>query len=238
MPLADLARLLSPLDAGALALLLVGAAAIGWRIEHSSSTRPSVTALMAEYRRDWMRTFARREVRIFDSQILASLRQSTSFFASTSILAIGGVLALVGNVDPLAGLAEGLTAEAAPRMVWQVKLIVVALFLAAAFLRFVWANRVFGYCAVVMGSVPDAVPETGSDETRAAEIEARALQAAELNIRAAVNFNRGLRSIYFALGASAWLLGAVPLILATLVTLSVLWSREFASIPRRILTRP
>jgi len=230
MPLADLARLLTPLDAGALALLLIGAAAMGWRIEHSSSARPSVTALMADYRRDWMRTFARREVRIFDSQILVSLRQSTSFFASTSILAIGGVLALVGNVDPLAGLAEGLTAEVAPRMVWQIKLIVVALFLAAAFLRFVWANRVFGYCAVVMGSVPEA----GSD----ADCETRALQAAELNIRAAVNFNRGLRAIYFALGASAWLLGAVPLILATLVTLWVVWSREFASIPRRILTRP
>ncbi len=36
-----------------------------------------------------------------------------------------------------------------------------------------------------------------------------------MNITAARSFNRGLRSIYFALAALAWLLGPVPLLAVT-----------------------
>ena len=80
--------------------------AIGWRIEHPGAKHPSVTMLMSEQRREWMRVFVTRDPRIFDSQILASLRQGTSFFASTCLLAVGGVLALAGNTEPLRGLAR------------------------------------------------------------------------------------------------------------------------------------
>lgn len=229
MRIEDFITLLWPLDLIALGFLVVSSVALGWMIEHPPASRPSTTMIMAEYRRDWMRRFAAREVRIFDSQILASLRQGTSFFASTCILAIGGVLALVGNVEPLSGLAEGLTTEHEPTVLWQVKLLVVALFLTQAFLRFVWANRVFGYCAVVMGAVPNDPADP--------EAEALAARAGELNIRAALNFNRGLRGMYFALGTVAWMLGPEALIVATLAADWVVWSREFASVPRRIVRR-
>ena len=84
--------------------------AVGWFIEHPPKTRPSVTVLMSQKRRDWMEVFIHRDPRIFDAQILASLRQGTSFFASTCILAIGGVLALAKNTDPLVGVAQEVTA--------------------------------------------------------------------------------------------------------------------------------
>ena len=159
--------------------------------------------------------------------VLASLREGTSFFASTCIFAIGGVLALAKNTDPLVGVAQEVTAMSSPVLLIQVKLAFVALFLTNAFLKFVWSNRVFGYCAVLMSAVPND-PNDPLTQPRAG-------QAAELNIRAAMNFNRGLRSMYFALGALAWLLGALPLFGATLVVVWVVWSREFASIPRNIL---
>jgi uncharacterized membrane protein len=76
-----------------------------------------------------------------------------------------------------------------------------------------------------------AVPNDPNDP----DAKGLASKAAELNIRAAMNFNRGLRSMYFALGAVAWLAGPVPLLVASLVTAWVVWSREFASIPRAIL---
>ena len=229
MTLTDLLGLLWPLDLIAVGLLFVSAAALGWIIEHPPAGRSSVTVIMADYRRDWMARFAERDNRIFDSNILASLRQGTNFFASTSILAIGGVLALVGNTDRLTELAADLTDETAPNVLWEVKLLTVALFLAAGFLRFVWSNRIFGYCAVVMGAVPNdpADPE-------AARLAAR---AAELNIRAALNFNRGLRAVYYALGAAAWLLGPLALLLATAAVSWVVWSREFASVPRDVILR-
>lgn len=219
--------LLDPADGIALALLTVAWLGIGLWIERANGARPSVTVLMAEHRRQWMQEFLTRQNRIFDATVMSSLRQGASWFASTTIIAIGGVLALVGNPERVQGVAEELIASMAPTFVWQVKLLVVALFLSHAFLKFVWAHRVFGYCTVLMASVPNdpELPEAGL----------RAGQAAELNIRAALNFTRGLRSMYFALGTLAWLLGAVPLMIATVSVVWLLWSREFASHPRDIL---
>ncbi len=227
MRLVDHMALLTPLDWCAAGLIILSWFTIGWWIEHPGAKRPSVTVLMGERRREWMRVFVTRDPRIFDSQILASLRQGTSFFASTCLLAIGGVLALVGNTAPLQGVAAEVSEMPVPVLIWQLKLGLVALFLTNAFLKFVWANRVFGYCAVIMASVPN---DPGDPKAYP-----RAAQAAELNIRAAINFNRGLRSMYFALGALAWLLGGWALIAATAIVVWIVWSREFASIPRRIL---
>jgi uncharacterized membrane protein len=64
------------------------------------------------------------------------------------------------------------------------------------------------------------------------------MQAAEVNIRAAFNFNRGLRALYFSLGSLAWLLGPVALICGTAAVSYMIWSREFASHSRRILMIP
>ncbi|WP_375279689.1 DUF599 domain-containing protein [Pseudooctadecabacter sp.] len=200
---------------------------LSWLIEHPTKKRPSVTVLMSEYRRQWMEVMTTREPRIFDAQVMMSLRQGTSFFASTCLLALGGLLALIGNVDPLRGLAAGIGQGDAPAVVLQLKLTLVLLLLGNAFLKFVWANRVFGYCSVMMGAVPNdpADPRTAG----------LAAKAAELNIRAAMNFNRGLRAMYFALGAVAWLVGPLGLGLALVMVSWLVWSREFASIPRAIV---
>jgi uncharacterized membrane protein len=219
--------LLSRLDWIAAGLMLVAWFLMTWLIDRPSAKYPSVTVLMSQKRRDWMKVFVGRDPRIFDSQILSSLRQGTSFFASTCLLAVGGVLALAGNTEPLRGVAAEVTEMAIPVVIFQLKLAFVALFLTNAFLKFVWANRVFGYCAVLMAAVPNDPADP--------QAYPRAAQAAELNIRAAINFNRGLRSMYFALGALAWLLGAVALIVSTIVVVWIVWSREFASLPRTIL---
>ena len=219
--------LLSLFDAIAAALIVLVWAAIGWRIEHPGAKNPSVTILMSQRRRDWMKVFVTRQPRIFDSQILGGLREATAFFASTSLFAIGGVLALLGNTESLRGVAAGVTDTQVPALIWQLKLALVALFLTNGFLKFVWANRVFGYCAVVMASVPEDAGDPIAYP--------RAAQAAELNIRAALNFNRGLRSMYFALAALGWLLGPLALVIATIAAAWMIWAREFSSTPRNVL---
>ncbi len=215
------------LDAAALALILAAATLAGLRIEARNVARKSTNVLMDDYRRQWFREFVTREPRIFDATILATLRQGTSFFASTCVIAIGGVVALIGNADRLTGLMAGLPLDSASPHVVQIKLLLPALFLVNGFLKLVWANRVFGYCAIVMAAVPN--------DAGAPLALPRAAQAAELNIRAAWNFNRGLRSMYFALAALAWLLGPWALMLATLAVLQVLLSREFASKSRGVI---
>ena len=219
--------LLSMLDWAAAALMCGLWLLLSWVIENPPKSRPSVTVLMSQRRRDWMQVFVHREPRIFDSQILGSLRQGTSFFASTCIFAIGGVLALIKNTDPLRGVTADVTAMAIPALVIQIKLGLVALFLTNAFLKFVWANRVFGYCAVMMSAVPN--------DPKDPLAHSRAAQAGELNIRAALSFNRGLRAMYFALGALAWLLGPVALIVTTFIVSWIVGAREFGSVTRDIL---
>lgn len=83
----------------------------------------------------------------------------------------------------------------------ELRVILVLFIVANAFLKFVWAHRVFGYCAILMAAVPNA-PE----DPRAYPLAA---QAAEVNINAARNFNSGLRAVFFALAALGWLLGPV-----------------------------
>lgn len=227
MELLDRLQFFGPLDLIAISLLALAWGAIDWVIEHTNSKRPSVSVIMAGYRREWMVQFVTREPRIFDANILANLRQGTTFFASASMIGIGGGLALIGNKEQLVGIAKDLSLEHAPAVVWEVKILVVVLFLANGFLKFVWSHRLFGYCAVMLASVPN-------DPADPACIP-RANQAAEINITAARSFNRGLRSVYFALGALAWLLGAIPLLVATALTVLILWRREFASHSRGIL---
>jgi len=218
---------LNGLDGIAVAILIVVWLGISWWIEHPTAKRPSVTVVMSDYRREWMQVMVSRDPRIFDAQVMTSLRQGTSFFASTCLLAVGGVLALIGNVDPLRGVAQEIAMVQSPTVIWQIKLGLVLVLLSNAFLKFVWANRVFGYCSVMMAAVPNDPNDPMA--------RPMASKAAELNIRAAMNFNRGLRSMYFALGSVAWLAGPLPLLTAVVITGWVVWSREFASIPRAII---
>lgn len=227
MSLLNATQGLNWLDALAVAVFLAVWLWLGWRIGHPSAARPSVTVLMSDYRLQWMKVMVTRQPRIFDAQIMMSLRQSTSFFASACLLAMGGLLALIGNVEPLGGVATRLTNVENSSAVLQTKLFLALFMLGNAFLKFVWSNRVFGYCSVVMGAVPDdpANPRTMP----------LAMKAGQLNARAAMNFNAGLRSMYFALCALAWLGGAVVLLIGVSVTAWVVWSREFSSASREII---
>ncbi|WP_323784087.1 DUF599 domain-containing protein [Thalassovita sp.] len=227
MQILDRLTLFTVLDFVALGLLFLAWFLIGWLIQHPNRKRPSVSVLMARYRREWMRQMVTRQPRIFDAQTLSTLRQGTSFFASAALIAIGGALAAIGNAEQLVGVAHDLTLNADPKFVWVIKLLVTLLLLTNAFLKFVWSHRLFGYCAVLMGAVPN-------DAKDAAALP-RALKAAEINITAARSYNQGLRSIYFALASTAWLAGAIALIAAIAATFAVLWRREFASNSRSIL---
>ena len=62
-----------------------------------------------------------------------------------------------------------------------------------------------------------------------------ARKAGEVNVTAARSFNRGLRAVYFALATVAWLGGPLLLIAGALLTVIVIWRREFASQSRSIL---
>ncbi|WP_170379329.1 MULTISPECIES: DUF599 domain-containing protein [Ruegeria] len=221
------ALVFSPLDYAAILLLFCAWQWIGWRIDNPSPRKNSVTMMMDDFRRNWMHEMVTRQPRMFDAQMVGTMRQGSTFFASTTMIAIGGGLALLGNTERLAGVAQDLAIGSAPALVWEIKILIVLAFLSNAFLKYVWAHRLFGYCGVLMAAVPND-PEDPQAYPRAA-------QAAEICVTAARSFNRALRATYFALASVTWILGPVALIIGTTVTFGVLYRREFASHSRSIL---
>lgn len=228
---ADPLSLFTLADYLALAFLVAAYLGTSFVIDRENATRKSVATQMAFYRRRWMEVFAGRDARIFDAAILSSLRQGTSFFASACMIAIGGGAATLANPERLAGVARELSLDQAPATVWELKLIVALALVSNAFLKFVWSHRLFGYCAILMASVPE-IGDAPEDVRRA-----EAARAAQINISAARSFNRGLRSVYFALASLAWLAGPLGLAIGTVVTTGVLWRREFASNSRAAILR-
>jgi uncharacterized membrane protein len=224
--LSHLVATFTPLDTAAFVLLVLAWIGTGRLAEHPPRWRPSVSLLMQDYRYRWMTQFLTREPRLFDVSLIDSLRQGTAFFASTCMIAIGGGVALIGNVATLDGLAQDLTLGSDASQL-RLKLIVVVALLANALLKFVWSHRLFGYCAIMMAAVPNDHQDPSATP--------RARQAAELNIAAAKSFNRGLNSVYFALASLGWLIGPIPLLIATVLTAGIQLRREFASHSRQIM---
>ena len=214
-------------DLAAVALFLALWALIERLVRPARGPARSTGEIMASWRMRWFEAAADREVRIMDSQIVASLRGGVALFISGSLIALGGAIALIGRADQVATIAADLAGAEAPRAAWTLKLLLVIATLAAAFLQFVWSHRVFGYCSVMLGAIPNA---PGSPEARAV-----ARRAGRLSVRAARSFNGGLRAVYFALAGLAWLVGPLALALASAVTFATLYRREFLSETRRTI---
>lgn len=223
----SLTALFSPGDFAAIGYSMAGIAVLQRLIERPNSVRPSVSEIMAHYRRDWMREFVTRQPRIFDATIVGGLREGITFLASTCLFALGGGLALLADTTPLQGLALSFELHPDPLLLLKAKVAFVLLFVVSGFLKFVWSHRLFGYCSVLMASVPNDPHHPHAYE--------RAARAAEVNVTAARNYNRGLRAVYYALGAMGWLLGPVGLFVTMTATFATVARREFASQSRRAI---
>ena len=214
---------LTMLDAAALAWLAAAYWLIGWMVTHHPRGWRSTGEMVTAYRGIWMLRAARRQPRVTDITLLAMLRNGTSFLASMTMFAIGGAVALLGQIDLLESVAQNIAGGFdAPRSAQQAKLLVLIALLAFAFMKFIWAVRVFGYCGVIMGAMPG--DEEGDDPE---EIEREAARAAELNRIAARNFNEGLRAIYFSLALLSWFLGPYALLITSTLVTGMLIRREF-----------
>ena len=56
---------------------------------------------MNERRRRWFEQALARDNRIIDTQVMNGLQNGTAFFASTSLIAVGGAVTLLGATDQI-----------------------------------------------------------------------------------------------------------------------------------------
>jgi uncharacterized membrane protein len=186
---------------------------------------------MHAYRDGWMQELLRREMRMVDAQIMASLQNGTAFFASTSLIAIGGTLTILRSTDDLITIVSSLPfGTPTTRMLWEIKTIGLAVIFVYAFFKFAWAYRLYNYVAILIGAMP---PASERDTERG---KRHALRTARLCEAAGRHFNRGQRAFFFALGYLGWFISPWLLFASTAAIVVVMWSRQFTSDASRAMT--
>lgn len=208
------------------ALVFFIAAWLGYHylVELGGFSRPSLNAIMNDYRIRWMANMRNREVRIVDTQIMGSLQNGTAFFASTSLLAIGGAATLLRATDDVLQIFHDLPFGVSPsRSLWELKAIGLMLIFGYAFFKFSWAYRLFNYAAILLGATP---PYDSEDAGARRDM---ALRTAEMGIVAGTHFNRGQRAFFFALAYLGWFIGPWVFCIMTGAVLLVMGFRQFRS---------
>ncbi len=191
----------------------------------------SLNSRMNGYREIWMTRLLERDVRIVDTQIMGSLQNGTAFFASTTLIAVGGTLTLLRSPDELLAMVSALQGGQVPaRTLWEIKTVGLTLIFVYAFFKFAWSYRLFNYVAIMIGGMP---PHTEMDTPAAKD---HALRTARLFQSAGRHFNRGQRGFFFALGYLGWFVSPWLLMSTTAAVVIVMWRRQFASAASKALS--
>src|SRR6201992_2987695 len=196
----------------------------GFTLEHTAYGRNSLSSRMNAYREVWARRLLDREARMVDMQVVISLQTGTAFFASTSLLAIGGGLALLRSTNDALGVLSKLPIDMSPTpALWEMKCVGLVLIFVYTFFKFAWAYRLFNYVCILLGAMPPA------SERGTAEAEAHVIRTTRMFGSGGRHFNRGQRAFFFALGYLGWFVSPWVLFVSTAAVVIVTWRRQFAS---------
>ncbi|SFG49558.1 Uncharacterized membrane protein [Methylobacterium gossipiicola] len=213
------------LDFAALCFFVAAWAGYGMAVQRMRGRRTSLSQIMNRQREIWAQQLIHRDNRVVDTTINASLQNGTAFFASTSLIALGGVLTLSRSGDDVLTLFGALPFGAiATRTTWEIKVAGLAIVFVYAFFKFSWAYRLFNYGSILIGTVPPK-----GSEASLADMERAARRAAAMNIAAGSHFARGQRAFFFALAYLGWFVSPVLLFVTTTAVVCVMWRRQFSS---------
>ena len=204
-------------------LVVVWIGYVQFAIRHGRRV-PSLHSQMDIYRREWMIRMIERDNRMVDVNVIRNLTRSSQFFASTTMLILGALIALTGYVQQALDVVSGLpfTVKGSARLL-EVKILVLVVIFVYAFFKFTWAIRQLGFCSTLVGAAPRQPKD--NPEQYAPVIN----RIARIVSYAGVNFNNGLRAYYFGMAALAWFLHPWLSVVATAWVAYILYHREFAS---------
>lgn len=213
-------------DWAALALFIIGwvgyANFASWRAKVERTLLSSTN----HYRRLWMMQVTYRDQRIVDAAVVQNLSSSPSFWASTTILVIGGLLAVLGASEKASDLVKDLPFAARTTMlIFDLKIMVLLATYVYAFFRFTWSMRVYSFGAIMVG----AAPNVEAFDEGLADRQDFAQRAGQLMGMAAESFADGLRAYYMSFAVFGWFVSPALFALLTLAVLWVLYRREFRS---------
>lgn len=202
-----------------------------WLLGHGPGADQGLNHLMNRYRIRWMLEMSERDNRIMDASLMGSLQNGSAFFASTSLIAIGGVSALLRATDDVLKIFSDLPFGAdATRAAWEIKIVGLLLIFGYAFFKFSWSYRLFNYTAILVGATPARLSPDARERRRIA------MRAAQMNVAAGRHFTRGQRAIFFALAYFGWFLGPWMFMATTAAILIVMSARQHVSDAHQAVT--
>ena len=211
-------------DLFALSFFIVCWLGYAFVLEWTKQGETGLNARMHTYRDRWMQEMSRRDMRMVEAQIMATLQNGTAFSASTSLIAVGGTLTILRTTDDLITIVSTLPfGVQTTRMLWEIKTIGLAVIFVYAFFKFAWSYRLYNYVAIMIGAMP---PSSEKDEP---EAKRHALRSSKLCGSAGRHFNRGQRAFFFALGYLGWFVSPWLLFATTAAIVVVMWGRQFTS---------
>ena len=213
----------SHLDLAALIIFALCWFGYAWFAARRSTGRASLLHVMNPMRERWFVQTLTRENRIVDTALVANLLHSATFFSSTTILVLGGLLALFGSVEASTKIIESLPfAQPSTAQLTELKIVVLILLFVYALVKFTWSVRQFNFVTILIGSIAPKDQITDIDRTAAKS-------AAGILKLAGENFSQGMRAYYFAAAGLLWFVQPLFFIAATLVVTFMLYRMEFHS---------
>lgn len=217
-------------DLGALLWFLFFWVGYGQYADWHGTHAPSLSSRMGRFRRAWMAQMPTRENRMADVSILQTLGGSAQFFASTTMLILGAIVALMGYTEKAVDvLAELPFTQRASQTLWEIKTLLLLTIFIYSFFKFTWSIRQFGFVAVLIGATPQP-PVDVAGHADAFERMARVLD------QAGHNYNNGLRAYYFGMAALTWFLHPLLMVVGVVLVVLILYQREFRSGTLRALS--
>jgi uncharacterized membrane protein len=194
-----------------------------WYADYRNDRRPTLRNRTDHFIREWIARMVERDNRMVDVNVMRNLTRSSQFFASTTMLILGALVALMGYVEKAAGvLAELPFTQQVSERVWELKVLLLILIFVYAFFKFSWSIRQFGLCSILVAA-------TRKPPADAEECATHIDRITTVVVFANGNFNNGLRAYYFGVAALSWFLHPVLMAAITIGVVYVLHQREFSS---------
>jgi uncharacterized membrane protein len=221
--------IVSPLDIAALTVFAACWWGYPWYAARRERRTPGLVVLTSHYRKEWMLQMLGRDMRMVDTSLILTLTQSSTFFSSTTVLILGGLVALLGTsqeVIDTVGKLPGAVRQSEQQ--WEMKLLLLLAIFVYAFFKFTWSLRQFNFVGILVGAAPP-------HDSAGAANDHIASRAGELSVLAAEDFNQGLRAYYFALAALTWFVNPLIFIGASVGVVIILFMLEFRSNAVKVL---
>lgn len=186
-------------------------------------SRLNLVSIMDDMRHRWMQRMVHRENRVQDATLLGNIMRAISFFASTTILILMGLMTILGAQNAGLQILHSIPfVIGSTPLMFEFKLSLLLMIFIYAFFKLTWSMRQYNYVCIVVGAAP-------YPHEKSVDLEKYAERAGKLIGNAGRHFNMGLRAYYFGLAVVSWFLNGIAFMAVTSLVVAVVHRREFRS---------